>query len=100
MQPDGLEYTKTIWQSDEKDFQWRLTVSNFMGVQYLHIRKYFLTFEEDYQPTREGLSIPLDLNSTFNLAMGLCDLMSNAEATEIKKLLEEYALRYDKEIPY
>jgi hypothetical protein len=85
-----LEYSKIIWQSDAKDFQWRLTVSNFLGNQYLNIRKYFLTFEEDYQPTKEGLSIPLDLNSTFNLAMGLCDILSNAEADEIKKLLKEY----------
>lgn len=93
-----LEYSKVIWQSDAKDFQWRLTVSNFMGGQYLNIRKYFLTFEEDYQPTKEGLSIPLDLNSTFNLAMGLCEIMSNAESEEIKKLLENYGSEQNKAV--
>lgn len=86
---DGLEYSKVFWQSDAKDFQWRITVSTFMGQQYLNIRKYFLTFEEDYQPTREGMSIPLDMSSSFKLASGLLDILSNAEATELQKLIYE-----------
>lgn len=95
---DNVEYSKVFYQNDAKDFQWRLTVSEFRGVQYLNIRKYFLTFEEDYQPTKDGMSIPLELASTFSLAAGLLDILSHAEATELKSQLLEHENRINSEI--
>lgn len=93
---DGVEYTTVFYQSDAKDFQWRLTVNTFRGVQYLNIRKYFLTFEEDYQPTKEGMTIPLELDSTYKLAMGLAHILSNAEESDLNRIMSE--LRTDTDI--
>ena len=39
-----VEYEKTIYENLEKGYQLRLVVNEFRGVQYLHIRKYFLTY--------------------------------------------------------
>lgn len=82
-----LLYSKIIYEDDKKDTQWRLTVSEFRDVQYLNIRKYFLTFEEDYQPTKDGASFPLTIDSTYRLFTGLYELLSSAEATELKEKL-------------
>jgi hypothetical protein len=86
---NNLEYTKTFYEDKDKNFQWRITVSTFKDVQYLNIRKYFLTFEEDYQPTKEGMSIPLEVMSVFNLAGGLLDILSHSECETIKEFLKK-----------
>jgi hypothetical protein len=91
-------YSKVIYEDDAKDLQWRLTVSEFRGIQYLHIRKYFLTFEGDYGPTHEGASFPLTIDSTYRLFTGLYELLSEAEAKELKEKL--LAIDKDEEIPF
>lgn len=83
---DTLEYSKVFYENDIKDLQWRLTVSFFKGQYYLNIRKYFLTFEEDYQPTKEGMTIPLELSSTYSLISGLLDILSEAEKESLQKV--------------
>jgi hypothetical protein len=91
-------YSKVLYEDDAKDLQWRLTVSEFRGVQYLHIRKYFLTFEGDYAPTKEGATFPLTIDSTYRLFTGLYELLSTAEAQELKdKLLQ---IDKEEEIPF
>lgn len=87
MEDGQIEYSKILLEDDEKSLQWRLTVSNFRGKSYLNIRKYFLSFEEDYIPTKEGATIPLSITATYNLFMGLYDILSNAERAEIKDIL-------------
>lgn len=86
-------YEKTLYEDDAKAMQYRLTVSEFRGVQYLNIRKYFLSFEDGYLPTKEGATFPLSINSTYNLFMGLYEILSDAESRELKELL----LKIDKE---
>lgn len=91
-QPIGkVLYEKLIFQNDEKDFQVRLTVSEFRGVQYLNIRKYFLSFEEDYLPTKEGITIPLSILPVYNMFEGLYDILSYAEADELRNEIRERA---------
>lgn len=80
-------YEKVIYQDDAKSLQYRLTVSEFRGAQYLNIRKYFLSFEDGYLPTKEGATMPLSINSTYNLYSGLYDILSQAEAKELKEKL-------------
>lgn len=80
-------YSKVIYEDDKKDLQWRLTVSEFRGTQYLHIRKYFLTFEGDYAPTQDGASFPLTIDSTYRLFTGLYELLSTAEGKELRDKL-------------
>ena len=62
--------------------QVRLTVNEFRGKEYLHLREYFITFEEDWQPTPKGIAMELDIDSVRNLFSSLCDIMSQAESKE------------------
>lgn len=63
--------------------QIRLVVNEFNGVEYLHIRKYYLTFEEEWKPTPEGISFPLDFDNTKELFTALVEILSLAESKEI-----------------
>lgn len=82
-------YEKVIYEDNEKAMQYRVTVSEFRGVQYLNIRKYFLSFDDGYLPTKEGATMPLSIYSTYNLFSALYDILSDAEKVELKqKLLE------------
>jgi len=78
-------YSKTIAKGD--DFQIRLTVSEWNDIEYLHLRKYYLTFEETWMPTKDGVSMPLDLENISLLFGALVELLAGAES---KELLEEY----------
>ena len=72
-------YTRTLKENLGEFSQWRLTVSEFRGEQYLNIREYFMDFDGEWQPTKKGISIPLELGFTRNLFDGLKDLVSEGE---------------------
>jgi len=72
-------YERVIWQDESGFNQVRLTINEFRGVEYLHLRKYFLDFEGDFQPSNQGLAIPLEVESTRELFIGLSEIMSLAE---------------------
>jgi hypothetical protein len=72
-------YERVIWQDEPGFNQVRLTINEFRGVEYLHLRKYFLDFEGDFQPSNQGLAIPLEVESTRELFIGLSEIMSLAE---------------------
>jgi len=83
-------YEKIILEQEDKEIQWRLVVSTFKDIEYIHIRKYYLGFEGEYIPTKEGACIPFELNSLSNLFEGLIELLSLAESKEaIKKHFKE-----------
>lgn len=95
---DEVVYEKLIYQDDEKAMQYRLTVSVFRGQYYLNIRKYFLSFEDGYLPTKEGATIPLSISAVYNLFSGLYDIMAEAEAKELKQKLME--IDAENEVPF
>ena len=76
-------YEKLIHYDEAKEMQYRLTINVFRGVEYLSIRKYYLTFDEEWMPTRDGVSMPLDFNNSRELFAGLVDILSLAESKEI-----------------
>lgn len=76
-------YEKLIFQNDEKGFQYKLTVSEFREVQYLHVRKYFLSYEGEYVPTKEGASIPATIQNIFALLDGLIEICSKEESLDV-----------------
>lgn len=76
-------YEKVIHYDEEKEVQVRLTVSTFRGVEYLHLRKYYLDFNEEWKPTPEGVAMPLDFNNSRELFVGLTEILSLAESKEI-----------------
>ena len=80
-------YEKIILEQADKEIQYRLVVSNFNDVEYVHIRKYYLDFEGEYKPTKEGVCIPFELNSLSNLFEGLVELLSLSES---KSIIQEH----------
>lgn len=89
---DTLHYSKVIDENLEKGFQVRLVVKDFRDITYIHIRKYFLSYESEWLPSREGVSIPASIGNIYNLLDGLLDLCSKAEGEEIiKKYAERVA---------
>jgi hypothetical protein len=76
-------YEKVIHYDEQKEVQIRLTINTFRGVEYLHLRKYYLDFDEEWKPTPEGIAMPLDFDNSRNLFSGLIEILSLAESKEI-----------------
>lgn len=75
------EYTRVIHSIDPHTQIW-LTVTEFRGVEYLSIRKYYQDFDEEWKPTPEGINMPIDFNNSRELFTGLVEILSLAEARE------------------
>ena len=80
-------YEKLIHYDEKKEVQVRLVVSTFRGIVYLHLRKYYLDFNEEWCPTPEGIAMELDFDNSRELFAGLVKIISLAES---KDILEEY----------
>jgi TPP-dependent indolepyruvate ferredoxin oxidoreductase alpha subunit len=76
-------YEKVIHYDEVKEAQVRLTISTFRGIEYLSVRKYYLDFDEEWKPTKDGISMPLDFDNSRNLFVGLVEILSLAESKEI-----------------
>lgn len=76
-------YEKLIYDNQDKFYQLRLVANEFKGRQYIHIRKYFQTYEGDYQASLEGVSMEASISNILNLLDGLIELVSKEEATGI-----------------
>ena len=64
-------YERIIHYDTEKEVQVRLTINNFRGIEYLHLRKYYLDFTEEWKPSTEGIAMPLDFNNSRELILSL-----------------------------
>jgi hypothetical protein len=82
MDDDSL-YEKLIYQNDDKFYQLRLVANEFRGKQYIHIRKYFLTYEGEYQASKEGVSMEASISNILTLLDGLLELTSKEEAASL-----------------
>jgi len=80
-------YEKIVSENDEGTEQVRLTVNEFRGTEYLHLRKYYLDFEGDFKPSKDGVAPRLDFNNSKLLFEGLVEILSLAEA---KNILESH----------
>ena len=78
-------YYRVIKETPDK--QIRLTINEFREVEYLSLREYYMDFEEEWQPSNKGITIPLDISSTQELFKGLVEILSLAES---KNILEEH----------
>jgi len=79
-------YSRVIHYDTVKEVQIRLTVNTFRGIEYLHLRKYYMDFDEEWKPTPEGVAMPLDLSNSRELFAGLTEILSLAES---KSLIED-----------
>ena len=87
-------YSRIIHVKESGDEQIRLVVNSFRGNEYLHFRKYYLDFEGEWQPSKEGISMPLDLTNSREMFSGLVEILSLTEnKTEVfeyfKDLIED-----------
>jgi hypothetical protein len=80
-------YEKLIYDNQDKFYQLKLVVNEFKGKQYVHIRKYFQTYEGEYQASKEGVSMEASIGNIFSLLDGLIEICSKEEATD---LINEY----------
>ena len=75
-------YEKLIYNNEDKFYQLRLVVNEFRETQYIHLRKYFMTYEGEYQASKEGISMVASLSNSISLLDGLIDIVSKEEAIE------------------
>jgi hypothetical protein len=73
---------KIIFEDTDKFIQWRFTVNEFYEKHYVHLRKYYLNFEGEYVPSKEGACLPLSVEVVGALAGAFLSLMSDIEALE------------------
>jgi len=90
-------YQKVISQSEDGAEQIKLTINEFRGVEYLHIRKYYLDFEGDFKPSKDGVAMSLNFENSKALFEGLVEILSLAEAkgileTHFKDILDKIYL--------
>jgi hypothetical protein len=85
----NILYERLIEENLEKGFQVRLVVNDFREVTYIQLRKYFLTYEGDWQASREGISIPASIENIYSLLYGLLDICAKAEGEEVIKFFYE-----------
>lgn len=80
---DNIHYNRVIDENMEKGFQVRLVINEFRDVEYIQLRKYFLTYEGEWQASREGISIPATIENIYGLLDGLLDICAKAEGDDI-----------------
>jgi len=79
----NIQYSKVIEENMEKGFQVRLVINDFRDVVYFQLRKYFLSYEGDWVPSREGVSIPASTDNIYAILDGLFEICSKAEGEDI-----------------
>ena len=83
MSEGPILYEKLVYDNQDKFYQLRLVANEFKGRQYIHIRKYFQTYEGDDQASREGVSMEANISNILNLLDGLIELVSKEEASAV-----------------
>lgn len=92
-------FTKVIAYDPDKEIQLRLTINEFRGIQYLHLRKYFLDFEGEWVPTKDGVSMPLTILTTLKLFLALSEIMSSVEKDLLDDTLSDIIKSYSESLP-
>ena len=77
-------YEKIIQETEHE--QIRLVINTFRETEYISLRKYYLDFDEEWKPSNQGITIPIDMENTRNLFQGLVEILSLAES---KAIIEE-----------
>ena len=74
-------YEKVIQETETE--QVRLVINTFRDIEYLSIRKYYQDFDEEWKPSKDGITMPIDFNNTRNLLAGMLEIVSLAESKDI-----------------
>lgn len=84
-------YQRLIYENTDKFYRLYLTVSEFRDKYYLHIRKYFLSYEGEYIPSKEGISLELGIDNISQLLLGLIEISARAEVLDaVQQVMREH----------
>jgi hypothetical protein len=86
---ENIQFSKIIDENMDKGFQIRLAVNDFRDTTYIQLRKFFLSYEGEWVPSREGVSIPASTENIYAILDGLFEICSVAEGEEIIKLYSD-----------
>lgn len=67
---------------ENKGILYKLCVTEFRGKNYLSIRHWYLDFEGQWAPTKNGFTVPYTLDTVSALFEGLTTLLAKAEVLE------------------
>ena len=70
---------EVIWIDEKKGIQYRYSISEFRDNYYMGIRKWIQDFEGEWVPTKAGVTLPYNLETTSNLFQAFCKILSRAE---------------------
>tara|TARA_Y100001973_G_C5194504_1_gene333287 strand:- start:415 stop:717 length:303 start_codon:yes stop_codon:yes gene_type:complete len=76
-------YEKEIHYNEDRHEKIFLTVNTFRGIEYLSLRKYYQDFDEEWKPSKEGITMAIDFNNSKSLFEGLVEIISLAEAKDV-----------------
>ena len=87
-------YEKLIHYNEARHEKVYLSINTFRDVEYLSIRKYYQDFDEEWKPTKDGVSMVLDFENSKALFEGLVEILSLSEVkgileTHFKEILDE-----------
>ena len=87
-------YEKEISYNEAKSEKVFVMINTFRGTEYLHIRKYYQDFDEEWKPTRDGIALPIDLDNLREIFTALVEILSISEVkgvleTHFKEILDE-----------
>ena len=80
-------YEKLIHYNEDRHEKVFLSINTFRDVEYLSIRKYYQDFDEQWKPSKEGVSMALNFDNSKNLFDGLVEILS---LSEVKDILETH----------
>lgn len=86
----NILYSKIIEENIDKGYQIRLVLNDFREVTYIQLRKYFLSYEGEWLPSREGVSMPASLENIYAILDGLMEIVS---VSEIDQIMDKYVKR-------
>jgi hypothetical protein len=79
----NILYERLIEENMDKGYQIKLVVNEFKEVIYIQLRKYFLSYEGEWIPSREGISVPASIENIHSMLYGLLEICSKAEGRDI-----------------
>ena len=76
-------FERLIYHNEDKFYQLMLTLGEFRGRHYINLRKYFQSYEGEFIPSKEGISMEASMENIYALVDGLLEMVSQAEGEEI-----------------
>lgn len=70
-----------LFERPDKGLQYRLSITEFRGVNYLSIREWYADYEGNFAASTNGVTIPYELAVCSSLLSTLVSLLSKAEVT-------------------